>query len=120
MFEPSSSNITFAQRRPNVFDVDPTVYKWFYTNLLCLLGGHTPISLFSHLCPLQRDALDKRLLLGFTFCKTNGERHLGSDGPELDPGSDHARIIPRRRLGHLETEKFKPPKHRFYFQNKMF
>ena len=29
--------ITFAQCRPNVFDVGPTLYKC-YTNLLCLLG----------------------------------------------------------------------------------
>ena len=29
--------ITFVQRRPNVFDVGPTLYKW-YTNILCLLG----------------------------------------------------------------------------------
>ena len=29
--------ITFLQRRPNVFDVGPTLYKC-YTNVLCLLG----------------------------------------------------------------------------------
>ena len=29
--------ITFIQRRPNVFDVGPTLYKC-YTNGLCLLG----------------------------------------------------------------------------------
>ena len=29
--------ITFAQRRPNVFDVGPTLYKC-YTNVLCLRG----------------------------------------------------------------------------------
>ena len=29
---------TFVQRRPNVFDVDPTLYKC-YVNILCLLGG---------------------------------------------------------------------------------
>ena len=29
--------ITFIQRRPNVFDVGPTLYKC-YTNVLCLLG----------------------------------------------------------------------------------
>ena len=28
---------TFSQRRPNVFDVVPTLYKC-YTNVLCLLG----------------------------------------------------------------------------------
>ena len=28
--------ITFVQRRPNVFDVGPRLYKW-YTNVLCLL-----------------------------------------------------------------------------------
>ena len=28
--------ITFVQRRPNVFDVGPTLYK-YYTNVLCLL-----------------------------------------------------------------------------------
>ena len=31
--------ITFVQRRPNVFDVGPTLYKC-YTDALCLLGGH--------------------------------------------------------------------------------
>ena len=31
--------ITFVQRRPNVFDVGPTLYKC-YTNQLCLLGIH--------------------------------------------------------------------------------
>ena len=48
--------ITFVQRRPDVFDVGPTLYK-YHTNILCLLGtasvavgevtfvGH----LFSHL-----------------------------------------------------------------------
>ena len=30
--------ITFIQRRPNVFDVGPTLYKC-YTNVLCLLGS---------------------------------------------------------------------------------
>ena len=30
--------ITFVQRRPNVFDVGPTLYKC-YTNVLCLLAG---------------------------------------------------------------------------------
>ena len=30
--------ITFIQRQPNVFDVGPTLYK-YYTNVLCLLGG---------------------------------------------------------------------------------
>ena len=29
--------ITFIQRRPNVFDAGPTLYKC-YTNVLCLLG----------------------------------------------------------------------------------
>ena len=29
--------IIFVQRRPNVFDVGPTLYKC-YTNVLCLLG----------------------------------------------------------------------------------
>ena len=29
--------ITFIERRPNVFDVCPTLYKC-YTNVLCLLG----------------------------------------------------------------------------------
>ena len=29
--------ITFVQRRPNVYDVGPTLYK-SYTNVLCLLG----------------------------------------------------------------------------------
>ena len=29
--------LTFVQRRPNVFDVGPTLYKC-YTNVLCLLG----------------------------------------------------------------------------------
>ena len=29
--------ITFVQRRPNVFNVGPTLYK-YYTNVLCLLG----------------------------------------------------------------------------------
>ena len=31
--------ITFVQRRPNVFDVGPALYKC-YTNVLCLLGWH--------------------------------------------------------------------------------
>ena len=31
--------ITCIQRRPNVFDVGTTLYKW-YTNVLCLLGYH--------------------------------------------------------------------------------
>ena len=31
--------ITFIQRRPNVFDVGPTLYKC-YANVLCLLGSH--------------------------------------------------------------------------------
>ena len=30
--------ITFEQRRPNVFDVGPALYKC-YTNVLCLLGN---------------------------------------------------------------------------------
>ena len=30
-------SITFVQRRPNVFDAGPTLYKC-YTNVLCLLG----------------------------------------------------------------------------------
>ena len=29
--------ITFVQRRPNVFDVGPTLYKC-YTSIMCLLG----------------------------------------------------------------------------------
>ena len=29
--------ITFVQRRPNVFDVGPTLYKC-YTSIICLLG----------------------------------------------------------------------------------
>ena len=29
--------ITFIQRRPNVFDVGPTLHKC-YTNVLCFLG----------------------------------------------------------------------------------
>ena len=33
---------TFAQRRPNVHDVGPTVYKC-YTNVLCLLGWRTAL-----------------------------------------------------------------------------
>ena len=37
---PSQQNtcITFIQRRPNIFDVGPTLYKC-YTNVLCLLGS---------------------------------------------------------------------------------
>ena len=30
--------ITFVQRRPNVFDVGPTLYK-YYKNILCFLGA---------------------------------------------------------------------------------
>ena len=33
--------ITFIKRRPNVFDVGPTLYTC-YTNVLCLLGGDKP------------------------------------------------------------------------------
>ena len=36
--------ITFIQRRPNVFDVGPTLYKC-YTNVLCLLGTELQISI---------------------------------------------------------------------------
>ena len=37
--------ITFIQRRPNVFDVGPTLYKC-YTNVLCLLGMYvSPMSI---------------------------------------------------------------------------
>ena len=37
--DPSKHNIciTFVQRRPNVEDVGPTLYKC-YTNVMCLLG----------------------------------------------------------------------------------
>ena len=31
--------ITFIQRRPNVFDVGPALYKC-HTNVFCLLGSH--------------------------------------------------------------------------------
>ena len=31
--------ITFIQRRPNVFEIGPTLYK-SYTNVVCLLGEH--------------------------------------------------------------------------------
>ena len=34
--------ITFIQRRPNVFDVGPTLYQCF-TNVLCLLASHIAI-----------------------------------------------------------------------------
>ena len=34
---PQTICITFVQRRPNVFDVSPSLYKC-YTNVLCLLG----------------------------------------------------------------------------------
>ena len=34
--------IPFVQRRPNVFDVVPTLYKC-YTNVLCLPGGRLRI-----------------------------------------------------------------------------
>ena len=42
-----NNSMIFVQRRPNVFDVGPTLYKW-YSNTLCLLDhdylwicGHT-------------------------------------------------------------------------------
>ena len=38
--------ITFLQRRPNVFDVGPTLYKC-YTNVLCLLGRDSPCYILS-------------------------------------------------------------------------
>ena len=34
---PADITYLFAQRRPNVFEVGPTLYKC-YTNVLCLLG----------------------------------------------------------------------------------
>ena len=34
--------IKFLQRLPNVFDVDPTLYK-SSTHILCLLGGYGPV-----------------------------------------------------------------------------
>ena len=37
--------ITFIQRRPNVFDVGPTLYKC-YTNVLCLLGYRLNVCVF--------------------------------------------------------------------------
>ena len=51
--------ITFAQRRPNVFDVGPTLYK-SYTNVLCLLE-YTSRSLTKLHCfgPVQN--LDKMI-----------------------------------------------------------
>ena len=35
--QPQNICITFVQRRPNVFDVGPTLCKC-YTNVLCILG----------------------------------------------------------------------------------
>ena len=46
-------NIYSLQRRPNVFDVVPTLYKC-YTNVLCLLGGHRVCALtLVHFCSKQ-------------------------------------------------------------------
>ena len=39
--------ITFVQRRPNIFDVGPTLYKC-YTNASCLLGCHYKELYFTH------------------------------------------------------------------------
>ena len=41
--------ITFMQRRPNVFDVGPTLYTC-YTNVLCFLGGHLSYFLCYYIC----------------------------------------------------------------------
>ena len=41
-------NLTFVQRRPNVFDVSPILYKC-YTNVLCLLGCKPRLGEFSRL-----------------------------------------------------------------------
>ena len=41
--------ITFIQRRPNVFDVGPTLYKC-YTNVLCLLGCPPSSDLNINIC----------------------------------------------------------------------
>ena len=46
--------ITFMQRRLNVFDVGPTLYKC-YTNVLCLLGKYCTCK---DTAPLRRKARD--------------------------------------------------------------
>ena len=40
---PANIRKTCVQRRPSVFDVGPTLYKC-YTNVLCLLVCHSPLS----------------------------------------------------------------------------
>ena len=59
-----TQNICITQRRPNVFDVGPTMYKRF-TNVLCLLGLH---------CSVNRKALSayftSKEILPFGFAAT--------------------------------------------------
>ena len=59
------SGITFVQRRPNVFDVGPTLYKC-YTNVLCLLGcfGSAPQQTQTLVLP---EMLNVLCISGITF-----------------------------------------------------
>ena len=100
---PSKLNIciTFIQRRPNVFDVGPTLYKC-YANVLCLLwmrsyifrhsladvlcdfpiGHHVVLSDYKNASdPQQTKAIDSMLILGFGNCVDGwptSNQHWGS------------------------------------------
>ena len=47
-------SVTFIQRRPNVFDVGSTLYK-YYTNVLCLLGCLCYVSAHYIIFPIGKD-----------------------------------------------------------------
>ena len=88
----SSKHKTFVQRRPNVFDVGPTLYQ-SYTNILCLLGSlgrkcqksyRTAIGVAAVFtmgdycaCVNERTALDNACATGSAYVTISGLRAMG-------------------------------------------
>ena len=70
--------ITFAQRRPNVFDIGPKLYKC-YTNVLCLLGR----------CRSASQRRPTQDYAAVAFCE-HAHRRMKCDG---DPGGYNASLL---------------------------
>ena len=73
--------ITFVQRRPNVFDVGPTLYK-YYTNVLCFTGFAHLYHVYQRLKRTKKGVLWEDPAASRSLC--HGSRTIGpQDGPTL-------------------------------------
>ena len=91
-------SVTFMQRRPNVFDAGPTLYKR-YTNVFCLLEGYRPSQVVFASVNFIAGQAWKPARLYFTLRRSNADPSHGVKVGTALGWEAWTRVLTLRRTG---------------------